>query len=113
MTNAMIIENAKQELAKAGTLKYTGRVFTGKDDTGKEITWKEVEDIHTFAAWKSIGYSVKKGEHAKAQITIWKQGKARIVKDDDGNETEKPARMFMKLAYFFTFDQVEPIAARA
>ena len=52
-------------------------------------------------------------EHAKAQITIWKHGKARTVTDEDGNETEKPARMFMKLAYFFTFEQVEPIAARA
>ena len=112
MTNAMIIENAKQELAKAGILKYTGRIFTGVDPAGNEISWKEVEDINTFAAWKAAGYSVKKGEHAKAKITIWKHGKARTVTDEDGNETEKPARMFMKLAFFFTFDQVEPIAAR-
>ena len=113
MTNAMIIENAKQELAEAGTLKYTGRVLTGKDPAGNVVTWKEVEAIHTFAAWKAAGYSVKKGEHAKAKITIWKHGKARIVTDADGNEIEKPARMFMKLAHFFTADQVEPIPAKA
>lgn len=113
MTNATIIENAKQELAKEGILKYTGRTLTFEDAAGNPVTLQEVEPIHTFAAWKAAGYIVKKGEHAKAQITIWKQGKARIVKDEDGNETEKPARMFMKLAYFFTFDQVQPIAARA
>ena len=113
MTNAQIIFDAQQELAKQGILKYNGRTFAAVDGAGNPVELKEVEPIHTFAAWKEYGYSVKKGEHAKAQITIWKHGKARTVTDEDGNETEKPARMFMKLAYFFTFDQVEPIAARA
>lgn len=30
------------------------------------------EDAHTFAYWKSIGYKVRKGEHAAFSCTIWK-----------------------------------------
>ena len=113
MTNAEIIDNASQELAKQGILKYTGRVLTCVDSAGNRFDRPEVEPIHTFAAWKEYGYSVKKGEHAKVQLNIWKQGKTRIVKDENGEEVMKPGRMFMKLSYFFTFDQVEKIAAKA
>lgn len=106
MTNAMIIEANKQELARAGILRYTGRVMQEKMADGSVIECKEVEPIHTFAAWKALGYQVKKGEHATAKFTIWKYRAG--TKEVDGEEIDT-SRMFMKLAYFFTAKQVEKI----
>lgn len=109
MTNNQIIFTESTRLAEEGILQYTGRVFQLEDGS----SWKEVEPIHTFAAWKSAGYIVKKGEKAIASFPIWKHTKARTVKDKEGNEVEKPARMFLKMSYFFRACQVERIAAKA
>lgn len=113
MTNNQIIYNESLQLAEAGILNFTGRVFQVADDAGVVHEWKEIEPIHTFAAWKSAGYIVKKGEKAIASFPIWKHAKARTVKDKEGNEIEKPARMFLKMSYFFRFDQVEKLTAKA
>lgn len=66
------------------------------------------EDAHTFARWKSMGYAVKKGEHAAFKATIWKH-RVKKVETEDGEEKEQ-GRMFMKTASFFTASQVEAIA---
>lgn len=113
MTNAMIIDRAKQELAAEGLLKYTGRVYEFETDDGEKIQLQEVEEIHTFARWKDLGYMVRKGEHAIAKITIWKAA-SRKVKNESG-ETEEitdvnPA-MFMKTSAFFAAHQVERMEA--
>ena len=126
MKNAEIIERASQELAKEGILKYTGKSFKAKNEKGEEVEVKEVETIHTFAMWKQLGYSVKKGEKAKATIMIWKytekerdlteeekksMSEATILMMTDGqpdSDTIKTSSMFMKKAFFFTADQVEP-----
>jgi hypothetical protein len=125
MTNAQIIEQASQQAAKDGIIRYTGRTFQGKNAKGEVVTIQEVEPVHTFAYWKSLGYSVKKGEKAKLSIMIWKHvEKERKLSEDekktmneatkllltDGNpdsDTVKQESMFMKKAFFFTFDQVE------
>ena len=62
---------------------------------------------HTYEHWKSLGFQVKKGEHADMKLTIWKQGKAKTA--DDGSTI--PGRMFMKTAAFFGTGQVEKIGA--
>lgn len=111
MTNAQIIFNESVELMKQGVIKGTGRFFECENENGEKVRLEEPEALHTFAAWKSYGRQVKKGEHCKARIDIWKQGKAKTTKDEDGNEVEKPGRMFMKTAFFFTIDQTEPITA--
>ena len=67
------------------------------------------EEIHTFQHWKSIGFSVKKGEHAIAKFPIWKMA---TKKNDDGEE-ESSGRMFLKNSAFFSSRQVEPIKAGA
>jgi len=72
---------------------------------GSEVMVREPEAIHTFAGWKALGYSVKKGEHAVAQFPIW-SGKEKVVTDDDGNETTK-TNLFMRKAFWFTAGQVE------
>ena len=66
------------------------------------------EEAHTFARWKALGFSVRKGEHAAFKATIWKHRSKKVV-DEDGEEKEQ-GRMFMKTASFFTASQVEAIA---
>lgn len=104
MTNADIIFEQSQKLAKEGIIDYTGKVFVFEDADGNQIQVKETEPIHTFAAWKELGYKVKKGEKAVAQFTIWKY-RSRTV-EVDGDEVED-GKMFMKRASFFRSCQVE------
>lgn len=66
------------------------------------------EESHTFARWKSMGFAVKKGEHAAFKATIWKH-RAKKVTTEDGEEKDA-SRMFMKTASFFTASQVEALA---
>ena len=63
--------------------------------------------FHTYEHWKSLGFQVKKGEHADLKLAIWKQGKVKTA--DDGSTI--PGRMFMKTAAFFGTGQVEKIGA--
>jgi hypothetical protein len=107
MTNADIIFNESQRLAKEGIIGYTGKVFIFEDADGNQIEVKETEPIHTFAAWKQMGYKVKKGEKAVAQFTIWKHKSGKV--DEETGEQGKD-KMFMKKASFFTREQVEAIA---
>lgn len=105
MTNADIIFQQSQQLAKDGIIQYTGREFTFEDADGNQTVIKETEAIHTYNAWKELGFQVKKGSKAVAQFTIWKyKGK----KDEETGE--ESGRMFMKKASFFTERQVEAIA---
>lgn len=115
MTNAQIIFNQSIALMEAGTIKGTGRTFTYEDENGEKHTLEEPEAIHTFARWKEYGRQVKKGEHAKAAFTIWKAGKAKGEADPNeaSAEESKKLKMFMKKAFFFTFDQTEPIKVAA
>lgn len=114
MTNAQIIFNEQQVLAEQGVLQYTGREAVIELEDGTKAVIKEVEEIHTFAKWKALGRQVKKGEHAKAAFMIWKQGKAskKAQEEAEKNGEEAPqGKMFMKKAFFFTFDQTEPVNA--
>ena len=114
MTNAQIIFNHSVKLMQEGKINGTGRFFTFEDENGGKHQLEEPEALHTFAIWKQLGRQVKKGEHAIAQITIWKQGKDRTTKNEEtGEEETKEGRMFMKTAFFFTIEQTEPITAKA
>lgn len=69
------------------------------------------EEAHTFAHWRALGFSVRKGEHAAFSATIWKYAKgkrAQQVEDETGEV--QPGKMFMKKAYFFTASQVDALA---
>ncbi len=105
MTNAQIIFNAGQELAKEGKIGYTGRTFEMEMPDGKKITVQETEPIHTYQTWKMFGYQVAKGEKAVAKITIWKH---TTKHNEERGEDE--SKMFMKTAAFFSQSQVEAIA---
>lgn len=64
------------------------------------------EEVHTFAMWKSLGYKVKKGEHAKFEAQIWKHSSKTIHNNDtDADETKES--LYMTKAFFFGRSQVE------
>lgn len=111
MTNAQIIFNESIKLMNKGIIGTTGKQITVMNARGEEVTINEPEAIHTFAIWKELGRIVKKGEHAKAQIIIWKAGKQHTeLEDKNGNKIEEDSvKMFMKKAFFFTEDQTEEI----
>lgn len=119
MTNEQIIFSESIRLAEEGIIKGTGRMLTMKLEDGTEKQVEEPEAIHTFAAWKQLGRQVKKGEHAKAQINIWKcrmKTESMTAKNDNGEEVtieQDCKNMFRKTAYFFTLDQTEPISVNA
>ena len=106
MTNAQIILSNSIKLMEDGILKGSGILATVTDSEGNTKQIELPETIHTFAAWKSLGYIVKKGQKAKAAFTIWKYAESKKQNDEE----EAEGRMFMKTAHFFTKDQVEKIA---
>lgn len=66
--------------------------------------------IHTYAHWKSLGFQVKKGEHAIAKFPIWKYTKKKN-KEMSEEEAQQKGYCFMKNSAWFTDTQVEPIKA--
>ena len=114
MTNAQIIFNQSVALMEAGKIKGTGRFFTYEDENGEKKQLEEPEAIHTFTRWKECGRQVKKGEHAKAAFMIWKAGQAKTEADpNEAGEETAQIKMFMKKAFFFTFDQTEEVKQEA
>lgn len=107
MTNAQIIFNASVQLMKDGVIKGTGRFVTLDNGETLELP----ESLHTYAAWKTCGRQVKRGEKCKARFYIWKQAKAKSGNDENDDQKPEKTRMFWKEAFFFTFDQTEPCKA--
>lgn len=107
MTNQYIIYKESQRLLKEGKLKATGRVFTFTLTNGEKVEVQETEPIHTFAAWKELGYKVKKGEHAIAKFSIWKYS-SKKTENENGEEVEN-GRCWLKESHFFSQSQVEAI----
>lgn len=68
--------------------------------------------LHTFAEWKRLGFSVKKGARAKLTCFIWRfNNKKGTLPMEDGNDIEVDESHFYKTkAFFFTADQVERMA---
>lgn len=109
MTNDQIIFNEAVELMKNGKIGTTGKQIEIEieDLNGKrKVVLDEPEPIHTFQAWKKLGFCVKKGEKAVAQFCIWKCVMKKVEKDD---ATEEQKRMFMKKASFFSLSQVQEL----
>lgn len=120
MTNAQIIFNKSIELMENGLLNGTGKFITviQLNENGEEEkkVIEEPEAIHTYAAWKQLGYQVKRGNKAVAQINIWKhvskKEEMEVTYTDGTTGTEEidNPKMFMKLSSFFSASQVEKIA---
>ena len=107
MTNEQIIFENKMNLLKEGKIKPTGRMLKIMvNDEEQEIP--EPESIHTFQMWKSLGYSVKKGEKAIAKFTIWKYTEGK-KKEQTEEQAQAEGHCFLKSACFFSASQVEKI----
>lgn len=114
MTNENIIMMQSISLMEQGILKGSGVFGKVIDANGEEKEIELPEQIHTFAAWKQLGFSVKKGEHSNIKFAIWKYAeKQKDESEKVGNPiADAPqSKMFMKVASFFTASQVEPIKA--
>ena len=106
MTNEQIILSNRVFLMEEGLLKGTGAMFIFEDEHGR----REIEipeEIHTFKVWESLGYKVKKGEHSIARFPIWQKSKGKKKKKKEDEEDK--GYYYMKVAFFFTIDQVEKI----
>lgn len=112
MTNEMIILNARVKLMNEGVINLTDQIVTVENDKGEKVQMPMPEEIHTYAKWKALGFQVRKGEKAIAQIPVWKpaKGKKKTEEaDDEKVKVEKKPYMFLKTASFFSSTQVEPI----
>lgn len=103
MTNAEIIEKQARKLMEQGILKVAYQQ-DATDENGNAVKVDMPEALNTFAAWKSLGFKVRKGEHAVAKFGIWKYN---TKKNEDG---EDESYMFYKTAAFFSASQVEKLA---
>ena len=122
MTNEQIILNNSLSLMEQGILKGSGHFAQIETEEGTK-TIELPEEIHTFQGWKTLGYSVKKGEKSSIKFPIWKHT-TKMLKTDTGNaELDKmnqqineqggQTNMFMKMSAWFTAAQVEPMKAKA
>ena len=109
MNNQTIITTESFKLMKEGILKGSGIFQTIEDMDGVVMEVELPMEIHTFNGWKERGYRVKKGEKSQIKIPIWKYTVKRNISEDGAIETVED-KMFMKLAAFFTLEQVEKIA---
>ena len=66
----------------------------------------ETVELFTFASWKAKGYKVKKGEHAKHQVSLWKY---REKAKKEGEEEATGGYCVHRTMNLFTSEQVEPI----
>ena len=85
MTNEEIVFSKRVELMEKELLKSTGAKMMVYDAEGKEKTIEVPEELHTYQAWKKMGYQVQKGQKAIAKFKIWKHTtkKAKSEKDVD------------------------------
>lgn len=68
--------------------------------------------IHTFAEWKRMGYSVKKGEHAAITCQLWKfttkpTKAAQAAAEAAGKEADEDPHYYLAKAHLFTGAQVQ------
>lgn len=65
-------------------------------------------NLKTFAEWKKVGMSVKKGEKATLKVGLWKP--VTVKEKDKKTGEEKEVRQFIKTTCFlFNPEQVQPL----
>lgn len=118
MTNETIILNERFEAMEKGIIGTTGRIIEIETEEGKKMV-PEPEEMHTFAAWKQLGYMVSKGEKAKVTTYIWKKAPKKQEKEQKTEEPENSdtaeieiMKKFVKVkAFLFSASQVKMITA--
>ena len=106
-------KTAEQIAARRAGVKIT--VAEGSDETPDAVfhAMLAADTFHTFAEWKRMGYSVKKGQHAALVCNLWKYtdkpGKAAkeaaAAAGQDAPETDP--HFYMAKSHLFNALQVE------
>ncbi len=110
MTNGEIILHERFKLLMDGVIESTGQTISIIRDDGTTEDMPEPEYIHTYAGWRQLGYTVRKGEHAIAAFPIWKHCPAgERCNRKTGQMVHCDERMIMTQAYFFSRSQCEPV----
>lgn len=99
---------AEQIAARRAAVTIT--VDEGSDESAENIfsSMLAADTFHTFAEWKRMGYSVKKGQHAALTCQLWKYtdkpGKAaREAAEADGKDApETDPHFYMTKAHLST-----------
>lgn len=92
-------------------------ILTGMLEVGLD---PETDVVNTFAGWKRLGYSVKRGETAVFKTRIWKPSKFKkddkdtstdVTQNTDDGKTDDNSykKLILVPAAFFTQNQVEKI----
>ena len=69
--------------------------------------------LHTYATWKSLGYQVKKGEHAIITTKLWKKKRNDGTDRDPDSyfeDSDNETTMYLVKSFLFSRDQVEAIS---
>ena len=100
---------AEQIAARRAAVTIT--VDEGSEDSAEVIfsAMLAADTFHTFAEWKRMGYSVKKGQHAALTCQLWKYtDKPRKAAEADGKDAPETDPHFYKTkAHLFHALQVE------
>jgi len=67
------------------------------------------DNLKTFAQWKSLGYSVCKGEKALLQCELWTPCKYKSDNKEEGEDKKEYKKMFLKKSSLFSIEQVKLI----
>lgn len=130
--NEIIFENVRASFTPAQLAELVNATYTadqlaarranvtitvdeGNADTAEDIftAMLAADTFHTFAEWKRMGYSVKKGQHAALVCNLWKYtdkpGKAvkeaAAAAGQDAPETDP--HFYMAKSHLFNALQVE------
>lgn len=69
-------------------------------------------ELYTFAAWKRLGFSVKKGEKSAHVVALWKYTEKKKKKDENGKEVQTGGYCVTRNMHLFTREQVESLKAK-
>lgn len=93
MTNSEIILKAVIE-NKIYTKEQAKEILEGGHDI----------PVHTYAAWKKLGFQVKKGEKASIKIKLW-----RAIKKKDEKAEKDELQFILVNTSLFTEEQVKKL----
>ena len=103
----------EQVLARRGSVTITVDPESSENPEDILTALLAAETFHTFAEWKRMGYSVKKGQHAALVCNLWKYtekpGKAaREAAAEAGQDApETDPHFYMARSHLFSRLQVE------
>ena len=121
MTNNQIITStvkaafSPEQIAQLTVAIFSPEQIAKHQQVGMEPAEILASSFHTFAEWKRLGYSVKKGEHAALVAYLWKftdkpskaQRQAAEAAGEDPEESGGGDHFYKAKSHLFSYLQVE------